>query len=252
MPASVPTRPTTIFCASCPLRTLPAFQPVTAEQLAFIQSLKVAEVTLPARATIVAQGASADRLFTLLSGWAFRFKTLPDGRRQILNFLLPGDLLGLQAKLFDQTDHGIESLSDVVLCAFSRENIWHIFRDQPALAFDVTWLGAREEALVDDGLLSAGRRTAVERLAALLLQLHGRAEAVGLRRAGGGVALPLSQAHLADALGLSAVHLNRTMQRLRRAGIVELGGGVLRLPDMKAIRALARAVAPSMEPRPLI
>ena len=238
-------------CVACPLRAMQAFQKHTQAEVAYIQSLKVDEARIAARHEILPQGAVAGNLYTLLSGWAFRFKALPDGRRQILNFLLPGDLLGLQAKLFDESDHGIEALNDVVLCVFSRARIWDVFHDHPDLAFDVTWLGAREESLVDDGLVSAGRRSARERTAALLLQLHRRAAAVGLS-VKGGVAFPPTQSHLADALGLSSVHMNRTMQALRRAGLVELAGGLLRLPDPDGLASLARAPDASPRPRPLI
>ena len=249
MPSTAPL--TGVACARCPLRAQPAFVRSSPDEVSFIQSMKVTELALPARAAIVVEDSCTASLYTLFSGWAFRFKTLPDGRRQILNFLLPGDLLGLQSKLFEHSDHGVEALTDVVLCAFARAKIWNVFATHPQLAFDLTWLGAREESLVDDGLLSAGRRTAAERLAALLLQLYRRAEAVGLHR-DGGVELPLTQAHLADALGLSQVHVNRTMQALRRAQLLEHRGGTLRLPDIRAMRVLARAVAPALEPRPLI
>ena len=242
---------TGVSCAGCKLRRLPAFVPNTPDEIGFIQSLKVSELAVSAQAIIVPLSQTSDRLYTLLSGWAFRFKMLPDGRRQILNFLLPGDLLGLQARLFAESDHGIEALTDVVLCVFARERVWAIFRDHPRIAFDITWLGAREEALVDDGLLSAGRRTAAERLAALFLQLYGRAAAVGLQQ-GDAVAMPLTQAHIADALGLSAVHLNRTLQRLRRLGLVEFGGGVLRLPNQPALRQLAGDTGAATAARPLI
>jgi CRP-like cAMP-binding protein len=88
-------QPPNELCAACRLRRLSAFTPNTPEQIAFIQEHKVGEQVFAAGGTILAEGQSTDRLFTLLIGWAFRHKTLPDGRRQILNFLLPGDLIGL-------------------------------------------------------------------------------------------------------------------------------------------------------------
>ncbi len=238
-------------CASCPLRSLEFFRANTEEEIAFIQGLKVGELSLRARGDIIREGDVADRLYTLLSGWAFRYKTLPDGRRQILNFLLPGDLVGLQSKLFDRALHGVEALTDVTLCCFSRDRVWEIFRLFPQLAFDVTWLGAQEESLVDDNLFSVGRRSAAERIAALLLQLYQRAS--GLRNGGGGaVRLPLTQVHIADALGLSGVHTNRTLQALRARGLFDLVGGMLRVRDVNGLRELARAADIPPESRPLI
>ena len=226
-------------CFACPLRPLPAFDPIAPEELAFIQEHKAAEITLRPGKAIVREGDPAERLYTLLSGWAFRFKTLPDGRRQILNVLMPGDLVGLQAKLFQEASHGIESLTEVTLCAFARERTWEVFRRFPALAFDLTWLGAREERLVDEVLLSVGRRTAAERLSMLILHLWNRAGLLGMVR-DGALAFPLTQAHIADTLGLSYVHTNRTLQELRRQRLFDLSDGVLAALDEKGLRRLSR------------
>lgn len=238
-------------CVACPLRRLPSFRPNTEEEVAFIQGLKVGELRLRARSDVVREGEAADRLYTLLSGWAFRHKTLADGRRQILNFLLPGDLIGLQSKLFDRALHGVEALTDVTLCCFSRDRIWEIFRLFPQLAYDVTWLGAQEESLVDDNLFSVGRRTAAERVSALLLQLSQRASCYSAG-ANGSVRLPLTQTHIADALGLSGVHTNRTLQKLRKRGLFDLSAGTLQIRDVKGLRELAGAAEAPNEPRPLI
>ncbi len=150
-----------------------------------------------AGAAIVSAGEDSPELYTLYSGWAFRFKTLPDGRRQILNFLLPGDLLGLQAAMFDAAMHGIEALTDVELCVLPRRKVWDLFRDMPGLAFDVTWLGSREESIVDENLTSVGRRNAAERVAALIVALYKRAKALGLVT-GESFGFPLTQQHVAD------------------------------------------------------
>ena len=158
------------------------FKPITAEELATIDALKKQHVKLPAGAEIIHAGEDSPELYTLYSGWAFRFKTLPDGRRQILNFLLPGDLLGLQAAMFDAAQHGIEALTEVQLCVLPRRKVWALFGEMPGLAFDVTWLGAREESIVDENLTSVGRRTAVERVAALIVAPLQARQAVGPRR----------------------------------------------------------------------
>src|ERR1700760_4417777 len=105
-------------CAACRLRRLRTFANGTPEQIAFIQQHKIGEIVLPAGGTLFEEGRKADRLYTLLSGWAFRYKTMPDGRRQILNFLLPGDLIGLQSRMMDTAEHGVEVLTDAVFCAF--------------------------------------------------------------------------------------------------------------------------------------
>jgi CRP-like cAMP-binding protein len=134
-----------LSCYECALRACGLFKPVTPEELDVINQIKRDHLLVPAGGQIVRAGDEAPELYTLYSGWAFRFKTLPDGRRQILNFLLPGALLGLQAAMFDAVLHGIEALTEVELCVLPRRDIWTLFGDMPALAFDVTWLGSREE-----------------------------------------------------------------------------------------------------------
>ncbi len=115
----------------------------------------------------------------------------------------------------------------------------------------MTWLGAQEESLVDDNLFSVGRRTAAERVAALLLQLSQRASCYSAGE-NGSVRLPLTQTHIADALGLSGVHTNRTLQKLRRNGLFDLSAGTLQIRDVKGLRELAGAAEVPIEPRPLI
>jgi len=144
------------------------------------------------------------------------FKTLPDGRRQILNFLLPGDLLGLQAAMFEAAaawHRGIDGGRAVLVAAAPRSG--SCFGRAPELAFDVAGWGPREESIVDENLLSTGRRSAAERIAALIVTLYKRADALAMV-AGHTFAFPLSQQHIADALGLSLVHTNRHLARLRQ------------------------------------
>jgi CRP-like cAMP-binding protein len=193
-----------VSCFECALRACGLFKPLSRNELAVINDIKRDHLTLPAGAEIIRAGQESGELYTLYAGWAFRFKTLPDGRRQILNFLLPGDLLGLQAAMFEAAQHGIEALTDVELCLLPRRKVWELFGRMPELAFDVTWLGAREESRVDENLVSAGRRSAAERIAALILILYKRAEALALVE-NRTFAFPLSQQHIADALGLSLV-----------------------------------------------
>src|ERR1700730_12846429 len=168
-----------VSCFECALRACGLFKPITTNELGAINEIKRDHITLPAGAEIIHAGDDSPEIYTLYSGWAFRFKTLPDGRRQILNFLLPGDLLGLQAAMFDAAQHGVEALTDVQLCVLPRRDVWALFGDMPGLAFDVTWLGAREESMVDENLTSVGRRTAAERLAALIVALYKRAKLLG-------------------------------------------------------------------------
>lgn len=204
-------------CHVCPLRVQAAFIQKSAEEVNFIQSVKVDHRPLPAGAEIIYMGQEDAELFTLFKGWAFRHQTLPDGRRQILNFLLPGDLVGFQASLMTAAQHSVEALTDVEVCVFSRRKAWSIFAKMPEVAYQLAWLGAREESLVDENLTSVGQRSARERMAALIIGLYRRAEHLGLTE-GNSFLFPLTRTHLSDALGLSLVHTIKTWSYLRRAG----------------------------------
>lgn len=201
-------------CEKCPLRAAECLREFTGKELEFVSSFKSGELNIQAGTSILLQSTNSAHLYTVLTGWAFRYKTLSDGRRQILNYALPSDFLGLQGSVNDEMQHSVEALTDMTLCVFPREKLWTLYTDYPALAFDVTWLASREEQILDEGLLSVGRRTALERVAYLLLTLFVRAEEIGLTK-GQSIQFPFTQQHVADTLGLSLVHTNKTLKRLQ-------------------------------------
>ena len=227
-----------IPCERCPLRTLEIFRPFTPEQLEFVKNFKTGELVAEAGTTIISEGAHSAHLYTVLSGWGFRYKLLEDGRRQILNILMPGDLVGIQAALLDEMQHSVEALDDMLLCVFERSRLWELYQNHPDLAFDVTWLAAREEQILDEHLLNIGQRSAEERAAFLILFLFARAEARGLAR-GNALKFPMTQQHFADTLGLSLVHTNRIVNRLSRRRMISRESGTLRLLDRKGLAAIA-------------
>ncbi|CAN5286879.1 Crp/Fnr family transcriptional regulator [soil metagenome] len=242
-----------IECRKCPLREIPLFVPATSKELDFIETLKRRQITLEADESIIHEGQENAPLYTLLAGWAFRFKTLSDGRRQILNFLLPGDFIGVQQKMAEASAHGVVALTDVVLCVFQRDALWELHAQAPRLGFGVTWLTAHEESLVDDSLLSVGRRSAEERIASLLVMTFKRAAALQSEGPEHGVPFPLTQQHIADALGLSLVHTNKTLRKLERRGLHRIVDGRLYLGDLKALARIADLYGDGKpSPRPLI
>lgn len=240
-------------CRQCPLRPLPLFIEHSAEELELVQSLKRRELRLRAGETLIHEGQTDAPLYTLLSGWAFRYKTLRDGRRQILSFLLAGDFIGVQQKMGDAAAHGVDTLTDAVFCVFQRDALWELHRQQPSMGFNVTWLTAHEESLVDDTLLSVGRRSAEERIATLLILLFKRAAALQPDGGASGVPFPLTQQHVADGLGLSLVHTNKTLRKLERRGLHRISDGRLHLRDAKALARLADLYGDGRPPqRPLV
>jgi CRP-like cAMP-binding protein len=239
-------------CEKCPLRDNPCLRDFSAKELDFVAEFKSGELNVAAGTNVLLQGTNSAHLYTILAGWAFRHKTLPDGRRQILNYALPADLIGLQGSVNDEMQHSVEALTDIKLCVFPREKLWELYRDYPTLAFDITWLAAREEQILDDHLLSVGRRSSLERVAYLLLHLYERAEQAGLCK-DGAVAFPFTQQHLADTLGLSLVHTNKTLKRLMATKAVRWKERRFELIQREALSKIASFDLP-MQParRPFI
>jgi CRP-like cAMP-binding protein len=228
---------------------LPGFR---ARGVRFRQALQGGgELVAEAGTTILRDGSSSPHLFTLLSGWAIRYKVVAEGRRQVLNFALPGDLLGLQASLFKEMNHSVDALTDARLCVFPRKRMWELFSGYPGLAFDMTWLASREESILGDHLASVGQRSAFARLAYMLLYLYDRARRVGLVR-NDRLWLPVTQLDLADAMGLSIVHTNKTLQRLRATGWIDWSRNELILRNEEKLRELAEYAPVDRPPRPFI
>jgi CRP-like cAMP-binding protein len=238
-------------CTECPLRRLRWYREFTPEELQFVSTFKAGELRFEPGSTILTEHADSPNLYTVLRGWAVKYKTIEDGRRQVINFALPGDLIGLQASMFDAMQHSVEALTDVTLCILPRRKLWSLYQRFAGLAFDMTWLGAREESILGEYLLTVGQRRASERLAFILLDLFRRARRAGLTQKNK-LMLPVTQYHLADTVGYSLVHTNKTLQRLRQAGCFEWQGNNFELLDEKKLAAAARYDAPPDRPRPFI
>lgn len=238
-------------CEQCPLRRREALREFSPEELAFVKQFKTDELRVDAGASFLRQGAGSEHLYTVLSGWAFRYKMLDDGRRQILNYALPADMVGLQGALMREMEHSVEALTPLVLCVFPRKKLWDLYNQFPSLAFDVTWLAAREEQLIDENLLSLGRRTALERAAYLLLHLFVRAEEAGLTK-NGMIQFPFTQQHLADTLGMSLVHTNKTLKRLYASNAIHWKDRTFEMIDRAALMQIAGDDARQRRPRPFI
>jgi len=256
-PTEQPTRhrasDTEVRCSACPLRRHALFEEPTGEELELVQSLERREHRLAGGETLIHEGQTDAPLYTLPEGWVFRYKTLSDGRRQILSFLLPGDFIGVQQKMTDAAAHGVDTLTDAVFCAFQRDSLWELHRRSPTMGFNITWLTAHEESMVDDTLLSVGRRSAEERIASILILLFKRAAALPDDAGRDGAPFPLTQQHIADGLGLSLVHTNRTMRKLERRGLYRVEGSRLHLRDVRALARLADLWGDGRPPpRPLV
>ena len=241
----------TVPCHECPLRQLKLFKPFSEDTLEFMESFKIGELSVQPGTTLLLEGSNAPQLYTVLSGMGLRYKTLEDGSRQVINFIFPGDFIGLQAGVMGEMQHSAEAATKMTLCAFERSSLWRVFEKEPTRAYDLTWLGAVEEHFLGESLASVGQREGLERVAWALLKVFQRLRALRLGSAQT-VPFPFRQQDLADTIGMSLVHTNKTLQRLRQENLLEWQDGFLTIDDPEG---LAEAFELTYEPllqRPLM
>lgn len=239
-------------CSRCPLRALSLFRQTLKEEVEFIARFKRSELAVEPGAIVLHEGGSSPYLYTVLSGWGHRSKGTADGKIQILNFVLPGDLIGLQSAIMGEMDHSVTALTPMRLCVFERKDVWDIFREHPSLAFSMTWQASKEERMLDRTLLSVGQQTGLKKVALLMLHLLDRAKVLGLAQ-DQTARVPVTQTHIAQALGLTNVHVSRMLTLLARRGVMEFRNGVLTVLD----RARAEAItgytgSPEHERKPIL
>ena len=241
----------TIDCDKCPLRRKESFLPFKAEEITFMQRFKTGEMVADTGTQLFMEGARAAQLFTVLSGMGIRYKTLEDGRRQVIGFVMPGDLIGLQAGIMDAMCHSVEASTPMRLCVVIRNRVFELFQNQPERAFALSHIAAVEEHFLGDALTTVGQRGAIEKIAWSLHRFYRRAAALDLTKSGT-CPLPFRQQDLADALGLSLVHTNKTLAKLKERGIAHWSGGVLRILDEDALAELSQIDPNVVQRRPLI
>ena len=238
-------------CQDCRLRCRPLFVPMTADEIAFMRRFKSGETVAPTGTEILSQGQTSDVLLTVLSGLAVRSVLLEDGRRQVISFVFPGDLVGLHSGLMGEARHSVTAVTDMVLCTFSRNKLRDLFTTQPERAYDLTWIAAVEEHFLGETVATLGQRDATERVAWALVRIWRRLVALGMESAGA-VPFPFRQQELADALGLSVVHTNRRIVALRQAKLAEISGRRLVMHDHAGLSRLAQLDMDRDDVRPIL
>ena len=188
----------------------------------------------PRGATLFNQGMPLASSFVLLSGWAMRFKTLTDGRRQVLSVLLPGDLIGSEAHLLAEATATVVALTPILVSEFRPNAIARMFEEQPRLAATLLWMNAREEAFLGERLLSVGRQSAFERVGHFFVELYHRLNLIG-QVPDREFDCPLTLDIVADAIGMSMVHVSRTLQVLRKARLLAREGRTVRILDLERL-----------------
>nr|WP_085828273.1 Crp/Fnr family transcriptional regulator [Roseovarius gaetbuli] len=220
-------------------RKLGAFVALSAPEISALESLHKRRRTFVAGRDLVHQGQSEQAAYILASGWAVSYKIMEDGQRQIVDFQIPGDFLGLRSVLFHLSDHSVEPVTNIDVTEILLPDLLDAFSRTPRLAMAILWAASRDEAMVVEHLVGIGRREATERMAHFLLELGARLALVGMGSKAG-FDCPLTQYHLADALGLSAVHTNRVLRKLREWGMLTFRSGTVRFDDYDRLAEFAK------------
>lgn len=218
------------------IRRLGKYARLSSEEEAAIRQMLALPVRFaPARRDLIAEGAPPRAVFLIVSGWASQFKTLEDGRRQIVGFLLPGDTCDLNNLVLARMDHSIGAVTDVRYLEVPGEVLQRLAVEHPRIG-KALWRQMLVSLSVQrEWTANLGQRNALERLGSLLCELALRMRSAGLEN-GNSYELPLTQIDLADATGLTSVHVNRTLQQMRTSGLISLSGRVLRIPSFAALQ----------------
>lgn len=217
---------------------LAPFIALSQAELAVLQHLHERRRFFVAGRELVYQGQSKQVAFILAAGWVCSYKIQPDGTRQIVDFQIPGDFLGLRSILLRTSDHSFEPLTDIEAVEVLKDDLLDAFVQTPRLATAILWAASRDEAMVVEHLVGLGRRDAVARTAHFLLELGARLSLVGLGSMAG-YPCPLTQYHLADALGLTPVHVNRVLRQLRQNALLTFRDGQVTFDDYDRLVDLA-------------
>jgi CRP-like cAMP-binding protein len=222
----------------CLARKLERFCALSAEEKQALDSAMTAERRFTPGENLILEHKPAEGVFVIVDGIACRYKLLPDGRRQIVGFLLPGDMCDLRVFLLKRMDHSISALSAVTAKLILPDAAMDLLDRFPRLTRALWWTTTVEDSISREWVVNVGYRSAHERVAHLFCEIFWRLEAVGLTRSNQ-CRLPLTQIELGDTLALSAVHVNRTLMSMRRGNLVRLHRGQLELLDRKGLEAAA-------------
>lgn len=238
-------------CKTCPLRKLDMFDDFSADEVAFMQRFKTGELEAQPGIEIMVEGTSSTHLFTCLTGMGVRYKTLEGGQRQVIGFVMPGDFVGLQAGVMSEMTHSVEATTRMRLCTFNRSDLWTLFKRQPERAYDITRAAALEETLLGSALAVVGQLPARAKVAWALHSFYTRLRALKLG-SNGTVPMPFRQQDFADALGLSLVHTNKTLARLREDQVVTWSDQTLTIHSLDRLETIATINPEAATRRPLI
>jgi len=191
--------------------------------------------TIKAKQDLIREGDAPRSIYVILDGWACHYRSLENGRRQIVDFAIPGDLCDVNLFILDRMDHSICAITRLKVAEVGREAFRRVVTNFPNITTALWWVELVSKSIHREWIVSVGQRSARERLAHLFCEMFLRLESVGLTN-GFSCDFPLTQNDIAETTGLTAIHVNRTVQELRRDGLIVLDRQRLTIPDMLALQ----------------
>jgi CRP-like cAMP-binding protein len=220
-------------------RKLSAYLPLSIEDAGRLGELLSPPSIVKRGKQLIQEGDAVHAIFVLLSGWTCSYKNLVNGGRQIISFPIAGDCVSVRSVLLRTADHSFEALTDAVVSTVDCNSLLRAFNECPRLGASILWAASRDEAMVVEHLASVGRRSAIERTAHFYLELAERLNLVGLAPQRRQFKCPLNQYALADALGLSAVHVNRVLRELRQMGLLTVHRSNVTIHNLVGLKELS-------------
>jgi CRP-like cAMP-binding protein len=220
------------------IEKLRGFAKLTDHDISALEQATLRTQAFSPRQDLIREGDEPGPVFVVLEGWAARYKVLPSGSRQIMAFLMPGDACDLNLNLLAEMDHSIQAITYATVAKITRDDMDRLMNKHPGISRAMYVAQLIDESTLRSWIVSLGRRSSTERVAHLILELYVRGVSIGIA-SHDQVELPLSQVVLADALGMTPVHINRVLQDLRRSDAVELRRGILRIKDAGALTRLS-------------
>jgi CRP-like cAMP-binding protein len=219
-------------------RRLAQLVPLSPDDVGILSDLQSNTRTVQRHRDIITEGRSYDSLFIIIEGNAIRYRILHDGRRQIINMALPGDIVGLLGSFTNNSLYSTKALTDMLVASLPITRLNALIETHPRLITKIFWSLSCESTIYAEHLIDLGRRSALERVAHFLLELLTRLQTVGLAQ-DHSYKIPLTQELLGDALGLSIPHINRVLRRLREDGLVVVEDQRVTIQDIDALSDLA-------------
>ena len=225
-------------CDQCEVRQFAFFKPIKADLLQWESQFRSTQYRVSPKQILFREGDIPEEVYTLHEGWVLIYKTLEDGKRQVLRIALPGDFLGYHANLDEPVDHAAIAVNNCTLCAFPRKTVKSMIAQQPELAMRLLEIQSQTMHECHERMASIGQKSAIQRVASLFLELFRKMDERHAMH-NNSIEFPLTQDDIADAIGVTPVHVSRVAKELREKEIVDCGHGRMNLYDAKALAQVA-------------